>query len=447
MRSELPKVLHRLCGRSLVERAVRAVAGLKPENILVVVGYGREQVEQDLEQLSQSSKLGTKVKAVLQQEQRGTGDAVRSALSELPKNTTSVLIVPGDTPLLTTELLAALTKSTADLSFLTVKHSKPTGFGRIIRDSSGKILAIKEEKDCTEAERGIEEINVSLYLCKPDFLNKAIGSLKANNAQGEFYLTDIVEFAVTGKYSIDGIQTQSFANVAGANSRAELSDLEAIRRGEINREWMDKGVSFEDPARAYIDEDVTIGADSFIGSGARLKGKSSLESNVVVEGDSLIEDSFVGSGTRIKLGCSIETSRLGKNCAIGPFAHLRPGTELADEVHIGNFVETKKAILGKGAKANHLTYLGDTKVGAKSNIGAGTITCNYDGVKKHETIIGEAAFIGSNTSLVAPVKIGDRAVIGAGSVITKEVPNDALGLERSEQTIVKDWSKRKPRTK
>ncbi len=448
MRSELPKVLHRICGRSLLEVVLRASAGLSPKKITVVLGYERELVLEEIKRLQSKSFLtGITVTTVIQKEQLGTGHAAQVALQEDKNTLPLVLIVPGDSPLLTTEVLKPLVlkhqQTGCKLSFLTSEPQTPFGMGRILRDGKGKVSAIVEEKDCTEAERLIREVNASLYFAETSFLKNALGALNTNNAQHELYLTDIVSYAVKNGVSVEAMKTENPLLVSGANSRAELSFLEKYKREQINASWMERGVSFENAECAYIDEDVTIGVDTFIGSGTRLRGETTIGSQVQIDGESLIVNTTIGEKSHIKLSCTVDSSEIGPECDIGPFANLRPGTKLVRKVKIGNFVEVKKSVLNSGSKANHLSYIGDSILGEEVNVGAGTITCNYDGVNKYQTTIEKGAFIGSNTSLVAPVTIGEGAVTGAGSVITKDVPAYALAIERSDQKSIEGWAKKR----
>jgi bifunctional UDP-N-acetylglucosamine pyrophosphorylase / glucosamine-1-phosphate N-acetyltransferase len=412
------------------------------------VGYGEAAVKEELLSLS---KLGigddVQIVTILQKEQKGTGHAIQTAMPELSSNTKTVLIVPGDTPLITSSVLISLMEeqqsSQSIITFLTSSPAVHYGGGRVVRSIEGDVQAIVEEKDCTLEQLEIREINSSIYAVDATFLQSSIKQLKADNAQGEFYLTDIVELAVgSGKKAI-AMKVKDEFTVAGANTRNELLQLEEVRRSEINNYHMENGVSFESPQATFIDEEVEIGEDSYIGSGTRLLGTTRIGKSVRIDGNSIIANSIIQNNSHIKLSCVIDSSTIGKQCVVGPFAHLRPGTELGQSAKIGNFVETKKAVFAENAKASHLTYVGDALVEANVNIGAGTITCNYDGKRKHQTIIREGAFIGSNSSLVAPVQIGKRAVVGAGSVITKNVPDDALAIERTELKIITNRGKKK----
>ncbi len=453
MKSELPKVLHRLCGITLIERTLRAAAGLSPKSVTVVVGYRADLVEEEVKRFAAGESApdvdvqGISFQCVVQEQQLGTGHAAQVAMAALDEASGSVLILPGDSPLVTTEALSPLLEDfvaqSAELAFLSAEVADPFGFGRIIRNADGTVAKIVEQKDCSEEEAKVTEINTSFYLATSAFMREALGSLENNNAQKEFYLTDIVDYAVRNDKPAFALVSASPDALLGANSIAELSALESIRRQEIVSAWMAAGVTFEDPQAAYIGEDVVIESDSFIGAGTRLKGSTKIGTGVRLDGDSLIENSAIGQGSHLRLGCYVQDASIAASCVIGPFAHIRPGSELRDGVKIGNFVETKKALLHDGVKVNHLSYVGDAEVGARSNLGAGTITCNYDGVNKHKTTIGKDCFVGSNSALVAPVTLGDEAYVGAGSTITKNVPGKSLGIARSRQNNIEGWSSKK----
>ncbi len=444
-KSDTPKVLHKLCGITLLDHVLRTAFRLQPKKIVVVVGHGADLVRHEIEAIQSRQASKTPLEIAVQSEQKGTGHAVQMALSNLEADLPT-LILPGDTPLIRQSTLEYLLKmfehKYCDLAFLTGTPPSPQGYGRIIRDRAGNVSGIVEEKDCSAAQRSIREVNCSIYLAKHEFLVSGLQTLKSDNAQKEFYLTDIVGYGVKRGGLVHTHSVEEFLEVAGANSRAELGTLERFRRLEIAERLMVEGVRLEDPATCFIDEDVVVEADVFLGSATRLKGRSIIRAGSIVEGQSWIRDSEIGSGTLVRLGCYIEEARVGKNCALGPFAHLRPGSVLHDKVKVGNFVEVKNSELMEGAKANHLTYLGDAIVGKESNIGAGTITCNYDGFQKHKTVIGDGAFIGSNSSLVAPVEIGAGAIIGASSAITENVPADALAVERNKQSNIEGWAKK-----
>lgn len=447
MKSELPKVLHKLCGLSLLERSLRLLAGLSSQKIVLVLGHKKELVEKELEKIKTKKEFqNLSFEIAFQEKQNGTGDAARVGLEKCDEDS-DVLILPADMPLIKKETLAALLKSKADLALLSFTNEKQKGFGRIVRDKLGLAIKIVEEKDANESEREIKELNASVYLLKASLLREALSKLTSHNSQNEYYLTDILEQASKNSLKCEAICLSESSELLGANTREELASLESIRREEINRAHMLAGVSFEDPKRAYIDEDVLIGEDSFIGSGSRIRGRTILGKKVVLEGDCLIIDSQIADNTKVKLGMRIEQAIIASDCSVGPFSQLRSGSELKAGVKVGNFVEIKNSLLHEGAKAGHLSYLGDAELGKDSNVGAGTITCNYDGITKHKTKVAEDVFIGSNTALVAPVSIGKGATIGAGSVITKDVPPGALALERSAQKTIENWSKKKGEAK
>lgn len=449
MYSELPKVLHSVCGESLLRRTIKSTFDLEPKRIVVVAGYGQQKVEEEISIIKKDFSK-TEIISTLQEKQLGTGHAVISALGALDQNIKNILILPGDSPLLKKEILKDFLKdfeaTNASLSLLSCLHPRPTGFGRIIRENN-LVKKIIEEKDCSEEQRKISEINCSIYLANYDFLTEGLKSLKPNNVQGEYYFTDIVAYGVNKGDKVVAYLTKDYTSVSGANTRYEMSILEAWRREEINKAWMEKGITLEDSKNTYIDEDVEIGADTFIGAGTRLKGKTRIAKGVIIDGESLISNSTIGEKSHIKLSCYIESATVGTACSVGPFAHLRPESILENNVKIGNFVEIKKAKICQGAKASHLTYLGDCEVGEDSNIGCGTITCNYDGEKKHQTTIGKNVFVGSNSCLVAPVTIGDNSYIAAGSVINKDVPEKTLAIARSKQENKVGWVERKLRNK
>jgi len=449
MHSQLPKPLHKLCGRTILERVVRAVCANKPSKVIVVVGHGETILREEISKIaSQSFANGITFEVVRQIEQLGSGDAVKTGLAKVDSTLGRVLIIPSDMPLVSEELLTEIFLADdeiekPELLVISAILEDPYSYGRIVRDKEGRVQEVIEEKDATEEVQQIREVNTSLYLANADFLNEAVHSLNANNAQQELLFTDVVKYGVAKGYRVEALPVSDEIEVTGVNSREELMILTLYRREEIMQDLMEKGVTFEDPRATYIDEDVIVEEDVFIGAGTRLRGRTIIKRGVVIDGDSIIEDSIVASGTHVKLGSVIESSAVGENCLVGPYAHLRPGSYIHNNVHIGNFVETKKTEIFDGAKANHLTYLGDASIGARTNIGCGTITCNYDGKNKHKTTIGEDVFIGSDTSLIAPVSVGNNAFVGAGSVITKDVPNEALALTRPELRIVPEFAKRK----
>ena len=446
MRSELPKVLHELCGQSLLRRTLLALAAFSPLEIIVVIGSGRELVEVELREILELAELeNIEIRSVVQQQQRGTGDAARIGFEACVKNSTHLAIVPGDIPLLTADTLKPIfaDELSEQVRILSCLHPQPKGFGRIVRDSKGQVSSIVEEKDASDDQRKISEINSSVYLVSRPVLEVTLPQLTTANAQGEFYLTDIVELAAKNGTGVTACCSEDYLRLSGANTRVELAALERQRRDELVEQLQLSGVTFEDPATVYIDEGVSVGVDSWIGANTRLLAQTKIGCEVVIEGDTRISNSSIGNGSHLKLGCYITDSVIAEQCSLGPFVQVRPGTELDSGVKLGNFVEVKKAKMGKGAKANHLAYIGDATVGAGSNIGAGTIFCNYDGVNKHHSELGEKVFVGSNSVLVSPVQLGDNAYVGAGSTITKDVPGGALALGRAKQTNIDGWVAKK----
>ena len=446
MKSVKPKVLHTVCGLTLVERTVRAVNKAGINSSLVVVGYGKEEVESELSKVS--AELKTEIKTAFQAEQNGTGHAAKIAVDSLVSNLSGdfdkVLILPGDMPLVSEEQIKeVISKSNSKLTLVSTKLDDPFGYGRIIKDKNGVLQKIVEQKDANETEKKVNEVNASIYLVDLNFLKIALEKITPNNAQGEYYLTDIVEIAKSESIKTDAICVAPASSVMGANSQSQLRALEKIRREQIVDKFMSEGVEVEDSATAYIDEDAKIKSDTFIGASTWLKGKVEIEVGVTIQGNCRLKNCKIGKNSEIKFGTVVEDSSIESNCAIGPYARIRPGTEIGSDVKIGNFVETKKAKFLEGSKASHLSYIGDAEVGKNANLGAGTITCNYDGVNKHQTNIGSGVFIGSNSALVAPVSIGDGAYVGAGSVVTTDVPKDSLAVARGKQKNIEGWAQRK----
>ena len=432
MRSALPKVLHPVAGKPMLEHVIDGARALLPEGIHVVIGHGAEQVREQLE----SADLNW----VLQTEQLGTGHAVAQALPSI-KGADQVLVLYGDVPLIRVETLRALVEQAGSeaLGLLTVLMQDPTGYGRIIRNEAGQVQAIVEQKDASVEQLLINEGNTGIMVLPGSKAANWLNSLSSDNAQGEYYLTDVVELAVSGGVPVEVALAQDELEVLGANNRLQLAVLE---RGWQNREaerLMTQGASLVDPARLDVRGDVSIGRDISIDVNVVLEGRVVIEDNVVIESNCVIRDSVIKAGTVIKAFSHLDGAEVGEHCDVGPYARLRPGTVLHPKAKVGNFVETKKTVLGEGSKINHLSYVGDAEVGKGANIGAGTITCNYDGVNKFVTHIGDDAFIGSNTALVAPVSVGDGATTAAGSVITQDVPATALGVGRGRQRNIEGW--------
>jgi bifunctional UDP-N-acetylglucosamine pyrophosphorylase/glucosamine-1-phosphate N-acetyltransferase len=429
MKSELPKVIHKVAGFPMLWYPIEIAKNLKPHKIIVVVGHGKEKIEEWLK--------GEDIILVHQKEQLGTGHAVSCTKDLWSSFKGTILILCGDVPLLgiktVEKLVSSHQNSHAALSILTATFNNPFGYGRIIRDSNEGIEQIVEEAEADDSIRSIKEINSGIYCVKAPFLSSSINSLKNQNAQEEFYLTDIVEIAKKKKEKVIGIHTPDPEEITGINNRLELSLVNKVKYKMILEELMLSGVTIIDPANTYIDQGVEIGKDSIIYPNNYIQGRTIIGKKCIIEPGCKIVDSKIGDEVTIRISSVILKSEIKNKVIIGPFAHLRPFTLLEDGVKVGNFVEIKKSHLGEKTKASHLAYIGDTTIGSDTNIGAGTITCNYDGKKKHRTNIGNRAFIGSNTSIVAPVKIGDETITGAGSTITKDVPDNNIGIGRARQ--------------
>jgi bifunctional UDP-N-acetylglucosamine pyrophosphorylase/glucosamine-1-phosphate N-acetyltransferase len=440
LKSSLAKVLHRAGGRTLVEHVLLACAPLRARKTIAVVGHQAEQVSVVVEPLGAES--------VLQNPQHGTGHAMQVARRALGKAKIAV-VLPGDAPLIRTDTLRALVAAhragSAAASILTAVVGDPRGYGRIVRKSETGVQAIVEDSQLTEQQREINEINSSIYCFSLEKLWPALAKVKPDNKHRELYLTDaIAVLAAQG----DTVLAQVAADpreVLGCNTRADLADVDRIFREWKRNALMDAGVSFQLPETVVVDPDVSVGEDTLIEPGVQLLGKTKIGTRCTIRTGSILTDALLGDEVTVEPHSIVVESRLENNVAIGPFARLRTGTHLKKGARIGNFVETKKAVVGEGAKVPHLTYLGDARVGSKTNIGAGTITCNYDGFRKHPTIIGKGVFIGSNSVLVAPVRIGDGGYIAAGSAVTDNVPHNALGIARERQVNKPGWATKKRR--
>jgi len=434
MRSRRPKVLHPLAGRPLLAHVLAAARALDPARIVVVHGHGGEQVR--------SALADEDCVWVEQAEQRGTGHAVIQAMPALT-DMDRVLVLYGDVPLITPETLerlVALAGSTP-LAVLTAELDDPNGYGRILRDAEARVVRIVEDKDASVEERAIREINTGFLVADHARLVSWLDRIDDDNAQGEYYLTDVIELAAREGVAIATTQPEALHEVAGVNDRVQLAELERIHQRRQAESLMRSGVTLADPARFDLRGRLDAEPDVFIDINVVIEGEVRLASGVRVGSNCVLKDCVIGPDTEIQANCVIESAEVGSNARIGPFARLRPEARLADDTHVGNFVEIKKTLVGRGSKVNHLTYLGDAEVGAGVNVGAGTITCNYDGVNKFKTRIGDGAFIGSNTALVAPVTVGAGATIGAGSVVTREAPADQLTLTRARQTTIQGWKR------
>jgi bifunctional UDP-N-acetylglucosamine pyrophosphorylase/glucosamine-1-phosphate N-acetyltransferase len=442
MRSRRAKVLHELAGCPLVRYPLATLAVLDPDRVALVVGHQADAVRAAV------ADAGLRdLRVVVQEEQQGTGHAVACAGEAFADFAGDVLILYGDVPHVRPESLRRLLGTHrvhgADLTLATIFFQDPTGYGRILRDSEGQVIGIVEERDASDAERAIREINPGLYAVRSEVLFPLLRELRPGNAQGELYLTDLVAHAARAGLRVRTVQVERSEEVAGVNTRAELAAMEATMRTALVERWMAEGVTFEDPATVYIGPDVTIGPDTVIGPNVQLRGRTRLGEGCRIDGTAYLVDTTVGDRAHLLFGCVAEGAEIGPEARVGPFARLRPGTRLGERVHVGNFVETKQAVLGAGSKANHLTYLGDCEVGAETNVGAGTITCNYDGFAKHRTRVGARVQIGSDTQLVAPVSVGDDAYVGAGTTVTRDVPAGALVVSRVPQRHILGWTARR----
>lgn len=439
MRSHLPKVLHEIGGLSMLGHTIATAKALGAERIIVVYGHGGEQVKQEIQE---DSVLWTQ-----QKQQLGTGHAVQQAVPQLASEQgETVLILYADVPLVRTETLQALltaqsSGSNGSLAVLTTELADPTGYGRIVRNENNRVEKIVEEKDADAKTKKIREINTGI-LCAPSqnligWLNK----IDNHNQQQEFYLTDCVELAVADSTEVTAVICDDPSEVMGVNNRVQLAELETAYQQRKRQELMLKGATLRDPAAVYVEGNVDVGNDIIIEANVLLRGQVTLEDNVKIGMNSVIIDTHIAANAVIHPNTHIEDAKIGSNCEIGPFARVRPATELENNVKLGNFVEVKKSSIAAGSKVNHLSYIGDASIGVNTNIGAGTICCNYDGANKHQTIIGDNVFIGSDTQLVAPVKIADGATIGAGSTITRDAPADQLTLSRCKQTSIENWQR------
>lgn len=440
MHSQLPKVLHPLAGKPLLEHVVHTASKLDAAaQPIVIYGHQGERVRHALANLN--------VTWVEQTEQLGTGHALQQALPHLPTKG-RVLVLYGDVPLLKVETLKHFIIDTPEhaVGIVTAELPDPTGFGRIIR-TKNKITAIVEEKDATDRQRAIQEINSGIYLIPAAYLQKWLPKLTNNNAQKEFYITDIISLAVKDDISIHSIQPQYYEEILGINDRLQLACLERFYQEKMAEKLMLQGVTLCDPCRFDVRGDVSIGQDVVIDINVILEGHVKIGNRCTIGPNTVIRNAIIGDGVEIKANSVIDGAEIADECVIGPFARLRPGSVLSNKSHVGNFVEIKNSFIGTASKVNHLSYIGDSEVGKEVNIGAGTITCNYDGVNKNKTVIGDNAFIGSNTELVAPVTIGAGATIGAGSTITRDAPPHQLTVCRAQQRSIENWQRPKKKEK
>jgi bifunctional UDP-N-acetylglucosamine pyrophosphorylase/glucosamine-1-phosphate N-acetyltransferase len=434
MKSELPKVLQPLAGRPMVSHVVDCARSLDARAIHVVYGHGGEAVRALL--------TAERVNAVLQAEQLGTGHAVQQAMPAISDDDL-VLVLYGDVPLIRRETLEQLIAQAGEksIALLSVVLEDPTGYGRIVRNTAGNVVRIVEQKDANRKELAIREVNTGLMAVSATHLRRWLGALRNDNAQGEYYLTDVVVAAVKEGLEVNAVIAPTVSEVLGINDKVQLAEVEAAHRRERANELMRAGVTVADPARLDVRGKVTVGFDVYLDINVVLVGNVKLGNRVKIGPNCYIRDAEIGDDTELFPNCVIDTAIIGPNCRIGPFARLRPETNLQRDVHIGNFVEVKKTRIGAGSKANHLTYLGDAIIGEKVNVGAGTVTCNYDGANKSTTIIGDGAFIGSGSMLVAPVQVGANATIGAGSTVSREAPANKRTVARTRQVTVEGWKR------
>ncbi|MCA0985636.1 bifunctional UDP-N-acetylglucosamine diphosphorylase/glucosamine-1-phosphate N-acetyltransferase GlmU [Halobacillus yeomjeoni] len=428
MKSKLYKVLHPVCGKPMVQHVVDQLNTLNLSELITVVGFGAEKVQ---------DQLGEDSHYVVQEEQLGTGHAVLQAEDILADKDGTTVVVCGDTPLLTSETLQKLLdhhdQQNAKATILTAHAEDPTGYGRVIRGGNGQVERIVEQKDASEEEQAIQEINTGTYCFDNKMLFDALKNVSNDNVQGEYYLPDVVEILKDQNEVISAYQTPDFAESLGVNDRVALSKAERLMKQRINENHMRNGVTIVDPDQTYIGPDVKIGKDVVIYPGCSITGDTTIEDDAILGPHSTIENCLVGAESVVKQSVAADSS-IGKRVQIGPFAHIRPQSSLGNDVKVGNFVEVKKASFGNGSKASHLSYIGDAQVGQGVNIGCGTITVNYDGQNKHLTTIEDDAFIGCNSNLIAPVTVGEGAYVAAGSTINNDVPADALSIARSKQT-------------
>lgn len=433
MHSRLPKVLHALSGRPLLAHVIDVARALEATRICVVYGFGGEQVKQTM--------AAPDLVFARQQPQLGTGHALQQGLCHLHE-TAATLVLYGDVPLLRAQTLRELLQARGDgVSVLTAKLQDPSGYGRIIRDEEGAVRAIVEERDATPAQRALQEVNTGIMALPTAKLERWLGQIGNDNAQREYYLTDLVALAVSEGVPVAAVTARDRQETLGVNSKAQLAELERAYQQRYTNHLLELGVTLADPQRVDVRGKLECEADVAIDVNCVFEGEVTLAAGVSIGANCVIRDTSIGAGTRVEPYTFIDGARIGERCRVGPYARIRPGTQLSEDVHIGNFVEVKASEVGGGSKANHLAYVGDTTVGRNVNIGAGTITCNYDGASKHRTVIEDDVFIGSDTQLVAPVVVRRGATIGAGSTITREAPANELTLSRAKQVSVSGWQR------
>lgn len=435
MISDLPKVMHKLAGKPLIDHVLDTVASLKIENRLTIVGHGRDSV---------SEHINSKSNIVVQEEQLGTGHAIMQAIPHIDDEM-DVIILSGDQPLLSEKTLKGLIshhqKTKAAATVLTAFMSNPFGYGRILKDGT-TFTGIIEERDADAVQKEIKEINTGTYCFNGKALKGALASIAPKNAQGEYYLTDVFGVLLASGAAVEIFCLEDYTEALGINNRVQLAEAEDILYDRIRKDWMARGVTIVNPSSVFIDPDVELSKDVIIHPFSIIKGKTKIEENAEIGPSTTLLDCYCAKGCKIEHSVA-RNAVIGEDCIVGPFAYLRPGAVLGKAVKVGDFVEIKNSTIGDSSKVPHLSYVGDSVIGREVNIGAGTITCNYDGKNKYQTIIQDNAFIGSNTNLVAPVNIGKKTVIGAGSTITRDVPDNSLSVERAQQKIIENWQKAK----
>ncbi len=439
MKSDIPKVLHSLGGKPLFLRVLATARRLEPSVLAIVVGHGADAVR--------AACTDHDINWIVQEKQLGTGHAVFCARQLFAGFEGEVLILSGDVPLIREQTLRALVERQrrldARLSFLTAHLEEPRGYGRVLRDVRGAVAGIVEERDATPEQKTISEVNAGVYVASSRFLFAALKRVNNHNQQQEYYLPDIIAIALREGEKIEAVQIDNDRETLGINTREELAIMEKNLRDKINQKWMLAGVTLKDPDTTYIEDSVTIGKDTVIGPNTHLKGKTVIGERCQIDGTAFLTDMEIGDDVLLRFSVVMTGSRIERGAIVGPFAHLRPGTHLGSNVHIGNFVEAKAAHVGAGTKANHLTYLGDVTIGRDSNIGAGTITCNYDGFQKYKTTIGDRVQVGSDTTLVAPIAVGDDVYVATASTVRHDVPPGALVFNPREERLREGWTERK----
>ena len=438
MKSSLPKVMHPLSGKPLLLHVLTTALRLKPEKVAIIIGHGAETVRQ---------ACRNDVTWVVQEQQLGTGHAVLCAKNSFGDFAGDILVLSGDVPLISERTLNAIIcghrQGNASLTLLTTSLEEPRGYGRVLRDADGNIAGIVEEQDATDAQQQIDEINAGIYVAFAPFLFSALEKVKNHNEQGEYYLPDTVAIALEQGKRVATVKAQDPREVMGINTREELAQMEKTLQERINRKWMDNGVTLRDPNTIYIDSDVVIGRDTVIGPNTQLRGNTVIGERCQIDGSAFLTDVQIGDEVHVKFSVVMTASRVASGAIIGPFAHLRPGSALGANVHIGNFVETKEATIGENSKANHLAYLGDVTMGRDGNIGAGTIVCNYDGFKKYRTKIGDRVQVGSDSTLVAPISLGDDVYVATATTLRHDIPAGALAFNDRQERVREGWTEQK----